>query len=292
MSALRAWLDAFRGAGSGLRGQGANTLDEQLVGLRIYQPLETTTEIVRMFFRVLRVIVTPPFSWVRESVVETSKALRLVTAPLLFSSMMYVLAFGSVLLGAIIYALGVPDRVGPGVYIAVLRELGTWLAYMILAGVVASALTGDLGARKIRDELDALSVLGVDQFRTLIVPRVVAIWFCGVIVSLLSVLTDTIGVLIVDQYTIHQPVGPQLQGVFLNMNVYDLVAVLLKHSILGIFIGVVACQQGLAARGGAEGVGRAVSTTVIITFVGIWLINSVFNTAYLTLVPDAISLKG
>ena len=58
---------------------------------------------------------------------------------------------------------------------------------MVLAGVVGSALAGDLGARKIREELDALDVLGVDKMRTLIVPRVVAITIAGLILSLLVV---------------------------------------------------------------------------------------------------------
>src|SRR5437764_13696899 len=154
MSAARVWLDAFRGRG------GETALDRHLVGLRVYRSLDSATEMARLAFTVPRVIFTPPFNWVREAVVETSNALRLVTPAMLFASLVYVLAFGSVLFGQIIYALGAPDRVGPGVYVGLLRELGTWLTYMILAGVVGSALAGDLGARRIRDELDALEVLG------------------------------------------------------------------------------------------------------------------------------------
>jgi phospholipid/cholesterol/gamma-HCH transport system permease protein len=286
LSAARVWVDAFRGRG------GETALDRHLVGLRFYRSLDSATEMMRVAFTVPRVIFTPPFNWVREAVVETSNALRLVTPAMLFASLVYVLAFGSVLFGQIIYSLGAPDRVGPGIYIGLLRELGTWLTYMILAGVVGSALAGDLGARKIRDELDALNVLGVDMMRTLIVPRVVAIMVSGLMLSMIVVLVTEVGVLLLDQTTIHQPFRAQLESVFLNMNQYDLFAALLKHAILGFFIGVVACQKGLSARGGAEGVGRAVSETVVITFVGIWLINSLFNTGYLTVVPDAIGLKG
>jgi phospholipid/cholesterol/gamma-HCH transport system permease protein len=286
MSAARVWIDAFRGRG------GETALDRQLQGLRVYRSLDSATEMARVAFTVPRVIFTPPFNWVREAVVETSSALRLVTPAMLFASLVYVLAFGSVLLGEIIYSLGAPDRVGPGVYVGLIRELGTWLTYMILAGVVGSALAGDLGARKIRDELDALDVLGVDQMRTLIVPRVVAIMVSGLILSMIVVIVTELGLLFLDTATIHQPFRAQLEGVFLNMNQYDLFAALIKHSILGFFIGVVACQKGLSARGGAEGVGRAVSETVVITFVGIWLINSLFNTGYLTVVPDALGIKG
>ena len=67
---------------------------------------------------------------------------------------------------------------------------------------------------------------------------------------------------------------------------------MIKHTILGFFVGIVACQKGLSARGGAEGVGRVVTQTVVITFFGIWLINSLFNTGYLTIVPDAIGIRG
>jgi phospholipid/cholesterol/gamma-HCH transport system permease protein len=286
MSAGRVWLDSLLGRGP------ETALDRHLQSLRVFRSLVSATEMARLTIAVPRVIFTPPFSWVREAVVETSKALRLVTPAMLFASLVYILAFASVLFGGIVYSLGAPDRVGPGVYIGLLRELGTWLTYMILAGVVGSALAGDLGARRIREELDALNVLGVDQMRTLIVPRVVAITVSGLILSLIVVAVNEVGCLLLDQVTIHQPWRAQLEGVFLNKNKYDLFAALLKHAILGCFIGVVACQKGLSARGGAEGVGRAVSETVVITFVGIWLINSLFNTGYLTLVPDAIGLKG
>jgi len=286
MSAGRVWLDSLLGRGP------ETALDRHLQSLRVFRSLDSATEMARLAIAVPRVIFTPPFSWVREAVVETSKALRLVTPAMLFASLVYILAFASVLFGGIVYSLGAPDRVGPGVYIGLLRELGTWLTYMILAGVVGSALAGDLGARRIREELDALNVLGVDQMRTLIVPRVVAITVSGLILSLIVVAVNEVGCLLLNQVTIHQPMRAQLEGVFLNMNQYDLFAALLKHAILGCFIGVVACQKGLSARGGAEGVGRAVSETVVITFVGIWLINSLFNTGYLTLVPDAIGLKG
>jgi phospholipid/cholesterol/gamma-HCH transport system permease protein len=228
----------------------------------------------------------------REMVVESSRALRLVTVPMMVASLVYILAFASVLLGKIVYALGAADRVGSGVYLGLLRELGTWLTFMILAGVVGSALAGDLGARRIRQELDALAVLGVDQLRTLIVPRVMAITLVGLILSLLVVLVTEAGLLLVDQLTIFQDARSQLSTVALAMNWYDLAAAVVKHTIIGFFVGIVACQKGLSAQGGAEGVGRAVNQTVVVTFFGIWLINSLFNTGYLTLVPDAIGLKG
>jgi phospholipid/cholesterol/gamma-HCH transport system permease protein len=76
------------------------------------------------------------------------------------------------------------------------------------------------------------------------------------------------------------------------MNPYDIGVAIVKHTILGFFVGIVACQKGLSASGGGESVGRAVAETVLISFFGIWLINSLFNTGYLTVFPDALGIKG
>jgi phospholipid/cholesterol/gamma-HCH transport system permease protein len=282
----RTWISAFRGDGPD------TALDRAIQDSGLFRPLETASEIASLGWRVLKTIFTPPFSWVREAVVESSHIVRLVTLSVMFASFVYVLAFGSVLFGQIIYALGAADRVGPGIYVGLLRELGTWLTYMVLAGIAGSALAGDLGARKIREELDALDVLGVDKIRTLIVPRVVAITFAGLLLSLLVVIATELAVLALDTLTIHQSFATQWNAVGLIMNPYDIGAAVVKHTILGFFVGIVACQKGLSAKGGGEGVGRAVAETVLITFFGIWLINSLFNTGYLTVFPNALGIKG
>jgi len=287
MSSLaRTWLDAFRANGSETK------LDRHLSGLSIFKSSQTATESVSIAGRVLKTVATHPAAITREAIVEGSKIFRVAAAPMAFGSLVYVLAFGSVLFARIVYALGAPDRIGPGVYVGLLRELSTWLTFMILAAIVGSALAGDLGARRIRQEIDALHVLGVDVMRSLIVPRVVAITIAGVVLSMLVVLINIAGVLLLDTVTVNQNLWTQIEAVSLIMNPYDIGAALIKHTILGFFIGVVACQKGLSARGGAEGVGRVVAETVVITFFGIWLINSLFNTGYLTVVPDALGIKG
>jgi phospholipid/cholesterol/gamma-HCH transport system permease protein len=85
---------------------------------------------------------------------------------------------------------------------------------------------------------------------------------------------------------------PNIEGTLLLMNHYDLISAILKAIVIGFFIGIVACQKGLSARGGAEGVGRAVSQAVVVTFLGMWVINTVWNQAFFTLFPDALGLAG
>lgn len=285
MGVARVWVDSFRGRGP------ETTLDRHLQGLRGFKVLETATEMTALTGRVLKIVFTST-GWMREAIVESSRALRVAAIPLFFSTMFYMAAFQCVLLGEVVYQLGAGDRGGPGVYQGLLRELSTWITFMVIAAIVGSALAGDLGARKIREELDALDVLGVEKLKTLIVPRVVAITVIGLLLSILNLLVDITLVVVLDSFTLDQPIQPQMQSIFLAMNEYDLFAAMIKNGLLGFFIGIVACQKGLSARGGAEGVGRVVGQTVVITFFGIWLINSLFNTGYLTVVPESIGIRG
>ena len=66
----------------------------------------------------------------------------------------------------------------------------------------------------------------------------------------------------------------------------------LKNAIIGVFVGIVACYKGLSSAPGAEGVGRAVNQTVVITFFWIWLFDVVFNLAYFTVFPEVSVLRG
>jgi phospholipid/cholesterol/gamma-HCH transport system permease protein len=287
MAALtRAWIDAFRGEGP------ETTLDRHLMRLPVYRSLQSATQMVALGFRVFRVIVTPPFSWAGETVVECSRAFRTAFWPVMIAATIYTCAFGPVLFGKIIYALGAPDRLAPGLHTGILREVGTWVTFMIVAASLGASLAGDLGARKIREELDALDVLGVDKIRTLIVPRVIAITVAGTVLALLAVFVVEFFEFLLNTQTIHQTFDSQVSAVLLTLNPYDTFASIGKHLVIGFFIGVVACQKGLSARGGAEGVGRAVSETVVITFFGLWLINVLWNTAYLTLFPDILNIRG
>jgi phospholipid/cholesterol/gamma-HCH transport system permease protein len=282
----RAWVDAFTGRGE------ETSLDRHLMRLPVFNAMRSATQMVSLGFQVFRVIVTRPYSWVGETVVECSRAFRAATMPVLIASTIYVTAFGSVLFGKIIYALGAPDRLAPGLHTGILREVGTWLTFMIIAASLGASLAGDLGARKIREELDALDVLGVDKIRSLIVPRVIAITIVGTVLALLSVFVNEFFEFLINTQTVHQTFESQVSAVVLTLNPYDIFASLGKHVIIAFFIGVVACQKGLSARGGAEGVGRAVSETVVITFFGLWLINVVWNTSYLTLFPDVLNIRG
>jgi phospholipid/cholesterol/gamma-HCH transport system permease protein len=163
---------------------------------------------------------------------------------------------------------------------------------MVFAGVVGSAVTADLGARKVREELDAMSVLGVDVVRSLVVPRIVALTMSGVVIALVAVLVSVLANYAVAPAALG--ISPSLARDQLAYNIFpiDLYGAMGRGLLIGFLIGVVSCHKGLSCKGGAEGVGRAVNQTVMISFVLVWVTNSLFNTAFLPLFPESLVLRG
>ncbi len=246
-----------------------------------------------LLFKVLRLACTPPFPWLRDAVEVVSTSYRRCAIPLVLSHGVYLIGFGIILFGGILLNLGVSDREAGVVYIIWSREIATWISAMIFAGVVGSAITADLGARKIRDELDAMAVLGIDQLRSLVVPRVVGMTLAMPVLAFLALLlVNVINFLIAPSY-FGFSYGVFFDSVSNIIQPSDLyLTMFLKNALIGLFVGVVSCYKGLSSKAGAEGVGRAVNDTVVITFFGIWLFNVLFNLGYFTVFPDVSALRG
>jgi len=184
--------------------------------------------------------------------------------------------------------LGAGNRLGTYFVFATLREISPFCTGMAVAGVMGTAMTADLGARRIREELDALTVLGVDAVRTLVLPRVIAISVMMVAFNVLgSVLGMGMGLISATALGTTSP-GAYLGNMLGALTVPELVGTTVKCTLIGIFIGVVSAQKGLTARGGAEGVGRAVNEAVVLSFAAVWIFNFVVNATMLGLNPDML----
>lgn len=188
--------------------------------------------------------------------------------------------------GNIYHLFGIPERLGSFFVMASIREFAPWVNAMVVAGVVGTAITADLGARRIRDEIDAMEVLGVEPVRVIVLPRVLA---CTIITPLLNVLALTFG--IVGGWIASVPIlgangWAYYENLFANLTTPDMWACVVKTTIFGFIIGVVCCYKGLSAQGGPMGVGRAVNHAVVIAFAMIWVFNVVFTNIIMGLNPN------
>jgi phospholipid/cholesterol/gamma-HCH transport system permease protein len=247
-----------------------------------------------LLVRTVRVGATRPFSWWADCLEIASLAIRRSFLPLLCSAGAFSIGLVVVFFAGIVQRLGTLDRTGGAFQIGFNREIAVWVCGMVVAGVVGGAITADLGARKIRDELDALAVLGVDQVRSLVVPRVVGLAIALPILGMLSLLicqvSSYLGLIAV--YSDHVTSAGFGESYWAFTYSADLWYFIAKFALFGVFIGVVSCYKGLHAEGGTEGVGRAVNECVLVTFFGIWLFHTVTNLAFLSVFPDVLALRG
>lgn len=212
--------------------------------------------------------------------------LKLCWIPMAISTVTF--GFGAPgLQGGNIYNLfGIPERLGSFFIMASVREFAPWINAMVVAGVVGAAMTADLGARKIREEIDAMEVLGIDPIRDLIVPRVIAVTIMTGLLDLVALTFGVIGGYLAAVPILGASSGAFFASFFANATVTDLWGSVVKTTIFGLVIAVVCCYKGLTVKGGPIGVGRAVNQAVVISFAAIFIINALFTAILLGLNPD------
>ena len=146
-------------------------------------------------------------------------------------------------------------------------------------------MCADLGARKIREELDALMVLGVDPIKNLVVPRFLSLMLVTGLFDIYALIFGTFGGMLVTLAN-GAPLSGFFATYFTNATTTELWGSLLKTTIFGAIIAIVCCYKGLTAKGGAEGVGRAVNQAVVIAFMAIGAFNYVFTQTLLATHPE------
>jgi len=256
--------------------------------LRIYSPLrsfiETIGAMVLLFRRSVVAAVTPPFNYGPELVDQFLFALRLGWFPMILASLAFTYGPAGIEIGDFLNLLGAIDRLGGLFVIVVMREFAPLVCAIVMAGVAGTAMTADLGARKIREELDALMVLGVDPIKSLVVPRFLSLMLLTPLFSIYALLFGTLGGIFVTISNGAQ-IGPFFSNFFAQATTVEFEAMLVKSTLFGAMIAIVCCYKGLTASGGAEGVGRAVNQAVVIAFLGIGAIDYVFTQTLLATNP-------
>lgn len=197
--------------------------------------------------------------------------------------------FGAVIalqLGSLVRQLGAQSFTGAASVLAVVREAGPIVTALIIAGAGGSAICADLGARKIREELDAMQVLGIDPIHRLVVPRVLASMLVAV---LLNGLVSVVGV--TGGYAFNVVLQGGTPGAYLASfqalgQLPDLLVGEVKALLFGAAAALVASHQGMTAKGGPKGVGDAVNRSVVITFMLLFALNFMVTAMYFQVVPQ------
>jgi phospholipid/cholesterol/gamma-HCH transport system permease protein len=239
--------------------------------------------------RTIVAAVRPPYSYGGEFAGQFMFALRLCWFPLLISTIAFGYEAPGLQAANFLTLFGALDRLGGFFVLASIREFAPFVTAIVLAGVAGTAITADLGARKIREELDALQVLGVDPVKSLVVPRFLALMLVTGLFNIYALLFGIFGGILATLVN-HAPIGPFFITLFNNADTTNLWGSVLKTTLFGAIIAIVCCYKGMTASGGAEGVGRAVNQAVVIAFLGIFAFNYAFTQSLLATHPEITTI--
>jgi phospholipid/cholesterol/gamma-HCH transport system permease protein len=252
--------------------------------------LEEVGEMMLLTGRTISSALRPPYLYGEEFVSQFLFVLRLVWFPLMVTTVAINYGAPGLQAANFLRLFGAVDRLGGFFVLAAIREIGPLITSIVLAGIAGTAITADLGARKIREELDALQVLGVDPVKNLVVPRFLALMLITGLFDLYALLFGIFGGILAAVVT-GQPLGPFWATLFANATATDLWGSVLKTTLFGAIIAIVCCYKGMSASGGAEGVGRAVNQAVVISFLGVGAFNYVFTQTLLATHPNILVIK-
>jgi phospholipid/cholesterol/gamma-HCH transport system permease protein len=266
----------------------------QVVADRAFLPakslFEQTGDMVILTAKTIASAIRPPYPYGGEFIGQFLFALQLCWFPMMVS--MLAICFGAPGLQAanFLSLIGGLDRLGGFFVLASIREFAPSVTAVVVAGVAGTAITADLGARKIREELDALQVLGVDPIKNLVVPRFLALMLITGLLDVFAIVFGIVGGVLVE-ILYNEPLGGFFATLFNNASVTELWASVLKCTCFGAIIAIVCAYKGMTASGGAEGVGRAVNEAVVATLMGVFAFNYVFTQTLLATHPDLQVIK-
>jgi phospholipid/cholesterol/gamma-HCH transport system permease protein len=253
--------------------------------------LEEFGDMMILTGRTISSALLPPYTYGGELVSQFLFTLRLVWFPLLISTVAINYGAPGLQASNFLTLIGALDRLGGFFVLASVREIGPLITAIVIAGVAGTAITADLGARKVREELDALQVLGVDPVKNLVVPRFLSLMVVTGLFDIYAILFGLFGGLLAEIVN-GGSLGPFWNTLFANSSVTDLWGSVLKTTVFGAIIAIVCCYKGMSASGGAEGVGRAVNEAVVLSFLaGPGAFNYVFTQTLLATHPQILVIK-
>lgn len=247
---------------------------------RILKPLKAVGGFYSQSLDTVILIFKPPFQW-REFLLQTWFIARVSIIPTLLLAIPFTVLVVFTL-NVLLVEFGAADFSGTGAATASVTQIGPVVTVLVVAGTGATAMCADLGSRTIREELDALRVLGVDPVHRLAVPRVLAATVVAVSLVSLVTIVGLAGSFIFSVFIQHVTPGAFASGLTLLTGFPDIALGLVKGALFGMAAALIACYKGMSVGGGPQGVGNAVNETVVYSFIALFLINIVTTAVFYT----------
>jgi len=178
------------------------------------------------------------------------------------------------------------SKMGGTIYVASLvtvslcRELGPVLTALVLAGRIGASIAAEIGSMKVNEQIEALDTMGINPVRYLVVPKFLALLFMLPVLTILGNVSGMLGGYVIGVYNLNINAGLYVQTAFKFLTIKDIYTGLSKSLIFAVIITMVGVYQGLKTSGGAVGVGRATTISVVVSFIMIILADCVMTGIY------------
>ena len=237
-------------------------------------------EILKLFFQTLYWIFAGPFkgkavsrkNFFAQTVFAGLDSLMIVFFVNLFIGMVLAMqsAYQLEQLGATIYVAAL-------VGVSITREIGPVLTSLVIAGRVGAAITAELATMKVTEQVEALETLSLNPVRYLVAPRFLALLIMLPCLAVLGNIVGMFGGFIIGTTQLHLTPGLYIDTTINFLTMKDINTGLLKCAIFSMIISMVACHKGISTEGGAEGVGRSTTQSVVMSFILVILADAVLT---------------
>ena len=191
----------------------------------------------------------------------------------------------SIQFGLLAGQVGATSLAGAASGLAVIRQGAPMVAALLMAAAVGSAICADLGSRKIREELDAMEIMGLSVIRRLVVPRFAAAILIGVSLTGVVCFVGFVAGYAFNVFAQGGAPGSFVVTFASFATVGDMVLTLIKAVVYGAIVAVVACHKGLTTKGGPAGVANSVNSTVVSSILLLMIVNVLFTQLFMMLFP-------
>lgn len=181
--------------------------------------------------------------------------------------------------------VGATSLAGAASGLAVIRQGASLVAAVLMAAAVGSAITADLGSRTMREETDAMEVMGVSVIRRLVVPRFAAAIMIGVALTGVVCFVGFFASYMFNVYFQNGAPGSFVSTFASFATTGDMILALLKAIIFGAIVAIVSAQKGLSTKGGPTGVANSVNAAVVESILLLMIVNVAISQLYIMLVP-------
>jgi phospholipid/cholesterol/gamma-HCH transport system permease protein len=235
------------------------------------KPVRAVGGFFAMSLDTLVLIFRPPFAW-REYLLQSWFVARVSMVPALMMTLPYsvILTF---IFNILLTEIGAGDFSGTGAAIGTVNQIAPIVTVLVVAGAGSTAMCADLGARTIREELDAMRVLGINPIQRLVVPRVLAATTVALALEAAVTVVGLVGSFFFTVYVQHVSAGAFVTGLTTLTGLADVIVSMVKATLFGMAAGLIACYMGISVGGGPAGVGNAVNETVVFSFMVLFAIN-------------------